>query len=44
MQIESSGDPTAAFILTDGYLLQSNVIVYLVSLAMWMPLVSDLPF
>ncbi|CAG2118478.1 unnamed protein product, partial [Medioppia subpectinata] len=39
MQIESSGDPTAAFILTDGYLLQSNCIVYLISLAMWMPLV-----
>ncbi|XP_054157254.1 beta-2 adrenergic receptor-like [Oppia nitens] len=39
MQIESSGDPTAAYILTDGYLLQSNCIVYLISLAMWMPFV-----
>ena len=38
IQLESTPE-AANFILTDGCLLQSNVIVYVCSLAMWLPLV-----
>ncbi len=39
--MESHGDPTAAFVLTDGDLLISNVIVYILSFLMWLPLVYN---
>ncbi|KAH9511223.1 hypothetical protein DERF_009694 [Dermatophagoides farinae] len=38
IQLESTPE-AANFILTDGCLLQSNVIVYVCSLAMWLPLI-----
>lgn len=44
LQLESSSSSSAAakdanhFVLSDGYLLQSNVVVYLLSLLMWIPL------
>lgn len=41
VQLESSVD-AAGFILKDGYLLQSNAFVYIVSLAMWLPLVGGI--
>ena len=41
IQLESSPD-AANFLMLDGYLLQSNSFVYLISIAMWLPMVNNL--
>lgn len=39
LRLEASNDPHT-YILTDGELLQSSASAYMISLAMWLPLVS----